>query len=177
MTIDAPEFRATVREAVRGAFEDLRAAHPDERFYAYALYTDDGAAGISPAANSEAGLAARIAEYGDDAEPAYLRWSTSEWAYEGVGWDRTEAVYREIGRMGDAAEGFDAFREGVLALMQNVMADLDAEGLFGRGAEREGVTLLCAITDSDDSEELEARTVRALNPPAVVARFEADVDG
>ena len=174
MTLDSPEFRSGLREAVSGAFEDLRAARPDERFYAFALYTDDGFAGVSPAANSEAGLAAKIAEYGEDAEPEYMRWTTSEWTYEGFGWDRTATIYGKIGEMGDAADDFDAFAQGVLDLMKGVLADLDAEGFFGRGAEREGVTLLCAITDSDDSPDLERRTVHALNPPAVVARYEAD---
>lgn len=177
MTIDAPEFRAAVREAARLAFEDLRAAHPDERFYAFALYTDDGGAGISPAANSEEGLAAKIEEYGDDAEPAYLRWTTSEWAHEGVGWERTEAVYRAVTEMGDAAEDFDAFHAGVLALMEGAMADLDAEGFFGRGEGREAVTLLCSITDSDDAPDYERRTVHALNPPSVIERYEADGAG
>lgn len=172
MTVDAPEFRAAAREAVRLAFEDLRTAHAGERFYAYALYTDDGAAGLSPAANSGEGFAAKLAEYGDDAEHGYLRWSTSEWAYEGVGWDRMEAVYQEIGAMGEAANDFDAFRAGVLALMDGVMADLDAEGFFGRGVDREAVTLLCAITDADDSEAFERRTVWALSPSGVAERYE-----
>ena len=166
------EFRAETKAAVAAAFDDLRAAHPDETFYAFALYTDDGAAGISPAANSEEGLAAVIAAYGEDAEPEYLRWATSEWAYEGFGWDRTAAVYGRIGEMGEEAEDFDAFYRGVLALMEGVLADLDAERFFGRGAERESVTLLCAVTDSDEDEDLLERTIRALNPPAVVARYE-----
>ncbi|RYG71473.1 DUF4303 domain-containing protein [bacterium] len=163
-----------MREAMAAAFADLRAAHPEERFYAYALYTDDGVAGISPAANSEEGLAAKIAEYGDDAEPAYLRWTTSEWAYEGIGWERTEATYHAITKMGQAADDFDAFHQDVLTLMRDVLADLDAEGLFGRGEAREAVTLLCSITDSDDAEAYERQSVHALNPPAVVERYEAD---
>ena len=173
MTFDSPEFRSRLRDAASGAFEDLRVVHPDERFYAFALYTDDGFAGVSLAANSEESLAAKIAEYGEDAEPGYMRWSTSEWTYEGIGWDRTATIYGKIGEMGDAAKDFDVFAQGVLDLMEGVLADLDAEGFFGRGAEREGVTLLCAITDSDDSPDLERRTVRALNPPSVVARYEA----
>lgn len=174
MKIDDPNFRREVREAMAAAFADLHAAYPEERFYAYALYTDDGVAGISPAANSEEGLAAKIAEYGDDAEPTYLRWTTSEWAYEGIGWERTETTYHAITKMGQAADDFGAFHGGVLTLMQDVLADLDAEGLFGHGEVRETVTLLCSITDSDDAAEYERRTVRALNSPAVVERYEAD---
>lgn len=172
MTIDSPELRAETKRAVAAAFDDLRAAHPDETFYAFALYTDDGAAGISPAANSEEGLAAKITAYGEDAEPGYLRWATSEWAYEGIGWDRTAAVYGKIGEIGDAAEDFDAFHQGVLALMEGVLADLDAEGFFGRGEERERIALFCAITDSDEDDDLVDRTIRALNPPALVARYD-----
>lgn len=176
MTIDAPELRAAAREAIRLSFEELLAAHPGERFYAFALYTDDGVSGISPAANSEEGLATKIAEYGEDAEPNYLRWTTSEWSYEGFGWDRTKDVYHSIMEMPGRDDDFDAFYAGVLTLMEGVIADLDAEGLFGRGTEREGVTLLCTITDSDEALAYERRTVRALNPQAAAARYEADLE-
>ena len=175
MTIDSPEFRAEVKEAMAAAFRDLRAAHPEERFYAYALYTDDGVAGISPAANGEEGFASKVEAYGkaEPGELAYLRWTPSEWAYEGFGWERTKATYHAIMAMEERAD-FETFREAVLTLMQGVLAALDAEGLFGQGAERERVTLLCAITDSDDSTAFERRTVHALNPPTVAARYDAD---
>jgi hypothetical protein len=71
----------------------------------------------------------------------------------------------------DAA--FARHRQQVFQLMIDVLADMDADGLFGRGAERERVTLLCSVTDPDDPMALLDRSVRTLNPPPVVARYEA----
>jgi hypothetical protein len=57
--------------------------------------------------------------------------------------------------------------------MIDVLADMDREGVIGRGAERERVTLLCTATDPDEPLALIDRSVTALNPPTVVARYEA----
>ena len=178
MALDFETLRQDLRAAATAAIAELRAAHPGEQFYAFALYTDEGVAGISPAANTEAHLAKRTAEYKytKPAEINYLRWSTSEWAYEGFGWEHFKPSYDAIMSASDSGMSDAAFarhRGQVLRLMIDVLGDLDRDGVFGRGAGREGVTLLCSVTDPDDPFELLNRSVRALNPPPVVARYEA----
>jgi hypothetical protein len=42
-SFDFEMLRVQIRDAARHTFGTLRAAHPNERFYAMALYTDDGA--------------------------------------------------------------------------------------------------------------------------------------
>lgn len=47
VTLGLARLRFAVKDAARGAFSDLRRAYPDERFYAFALYTADSAEYIS----------------------------------------------------------------------------------------------------------------------------------
>lgn len=54
---DFSDFKKEIAQAAKGSFEDLRAAHPEEHFYAYALYTDSDAMTVVPAANSLEALA------------------------------------------------------------------------------------------------------------------------
>ena len=64
---------------------------------------------------------------------------------------------------------FATFRAGVFDACIAALAQLDAEGMFGSGAQREEFVLLFEVSDSEPLEGVMAR----LNPPAVVARFEA----
>ena len=179
MALNFERLLTDVKAAATAAIAELRAAHPGEHFYAFALYTDGGVAGISPAANTEEHLARRITDYKftKPAEINYLRWSTSEWAYEGFGWAHFKPSYDEMMAVRHPPEGddlpFPEYRRRVFRLMIDVLAAMDADGVFGRGAERERVTLLCSVTDPDDPMGLLDRSVRALNPPSVVARYEA----
>lgn len=50
------DFQRDIADAARATFKALRALHPDEHFYAFALYTDSGAMTVVPAANSVEGL-------------------------------------------------------------------------------------------------------------------------
>lgn len=179
MALDFKALQADVTKAATAAIAELRAAHPGEHFYAFALYTDEAVAGISPAANTEEHLAKRIADYKytTPSEVNYVRWSTSEWAYEGFGWNHFKPSYDLMMAVRHPPEGdddpFPQYRRRVFQLMIDVLAAMDRHGVFGRGGERERVTLLCSVTDPDDPLALLDRSVRTLNPPVVVARYEA----
>ena len=85
------DLRNAITNAARQAFADLRAAHPDEAFYAYALYTSAEANYIVASANTEEGLLRRARQYsakekrGIAEHARRLRWSASDWAYHCVG--------------------------------------------------------------------------------------------
>jgi hypothetical protein len=78
---DFSDFQREIADAARATFRALRALHPDEHFYAFALYADSGAMTVVPAANSVEGLR-RIREQqaAADDDPWYA-WGLSEWAY------------------------------------------------------------------------------------------------
>jgi hypothetical protein len=177
VSFDFNQLRTDLKRATQAAIVELRASHPDEDFYAFALYTDDGVAGVSPAANTEEAFAEAVGRYKfkDPRENAYVRWATGEWKYQGFGTEHFKRGYDAIASMRHADdEAFARFRRQILDLMVAVLGELDAGGLFGSGPERDRVTLLCSVTDADSSgEAFQKQSIRFLNPPAVIAAYEA----
>jgi hypothetical protein len=175
--VDFSLVRDEIKDAARQAFEAVRANHPGEQFYTFALYSDESAMTIVPAANSEEALQRQVRADGSSA-PAWLRWSTGEWAYEGEGSEHFDSVSRRINvdeRYEESEPGaFEAFRDNVYAAMVQALGDLDAEGFFGEGEAREAVTLFCSVTDADENlEQLDNESARQLNPAAVYEKFAA----
>ena len=74
MSLNQQKLAASIRDAARVAFSDLHRAHPDETFYTFALYTDDGWMIVVPAANSEEGFGRATGDNTDPAERANARW-------------------------------------------------------------------------------------------------------
>jgi len=180
MPINETKLRDLVRDAARAAFEQVREENPDESFYGFALYTDDGLMTIMPAANSEQGFkeACRNNGFKKPDEKAYARWATAEWGYEAVGADHFDAAHELLngpdrGDAGDADDeaAYRALGNTVIGSMVNALNDLDQSGFFGAGAEREKVTLFVSVSDSDAAESIENESAKQLNPPAVAERF------
>lgn len=178
--VDFTLLRREIVEAARRSFSDVRAAHPHEKFYAFALYSDSSAMTALPAANTEEGFTRCIERYMakgwfKDSSPSFFRWSTPEWAYECESSERFEAVYEMINVEGrydrDDPSGFVNFKGRLFATMVLALSDLDAERFFGVGEARLGVTLLCSVTDSGSAVWLEEESARRLNPSAVYDAF------
>jgi hypothetical protein len=175
--IDFNRLRGLVRDAARAAFDEVRAAHSGEVFYAFALYTDGDAMTAVPAANSEQGYRRAVDRRGETgpAELAYLRWATAEWAYEAAG----DAHFRAATDLLNAPGRYDpaddraarAYTDQFHATLIGALRDLDAEGFFGTGEARAGVTLFVTISDSGAARQLENRSARQLNPKPVYRRF------
>jgi hypothetical protein len=126
----------------------------------------------------------------------YYRWCTSEWAYcddkanhfervneltsldHGSLLDPFEA-YEEFAPDTNAAEkehqarvnAAIAFQARAYGAMVLGLKQLDAEGFFGRGTERESVTLLCSDADNLDTVWLGIESAHLLNPPVVFDAF------
>ena len=183
---DPGRFRAALKDAARATFRALKSQHPDERFYAFALYTAGEAEYVLPTANTEEGLARRAEEYArrrgrapDDGLLAGLRWSPADWAYHLEGEARFDEVERLLAEAPEPhlLEG-DAYRarvRGVFDACLTTLEELDAEGLFGRGEGRRAVVINLLKGDQDDEERLE--WAKRLNPRAVHARLAAELRG
>lgn len=172
---DFSDFQRDIADAARATFRALRAQHPDEHFYAFALYTDSGAMTVVPAANSVEGLR-RIREQQavPDDDPWYA-WGFSEWAYAAAEASPFNAI---CGKLADdvlspqfVRSRFPEFSRQLHADMIAALRLLDREGLFGTGDERAAITLFVSISDDDAAEALENESAKALNPPAVADAF------
>jgi hypothetical protein len=179
-----PEYaklRLAMAKAARSTFKEYRDRHPAERLYVYALYTDDDATGAIPAANSVQSVEQTKKRYSSRGSKvpnlAYLRYDPAEWSHIGVRAGNKE--WKAIGEMTDALSEDGSIslgerRRNLLQAMLLSLKDLDQEGFFGVGAEREAVTLMIWITDSADAETWRQRSIRELNPRVVHERFLAD---
>ena len=169
MVIDSAVFdlallHTLVAHAARLAVDAVRRAHPDQHIDAFALVSDDSAMTIGCMANSREALAA--SEYGEE-----MLLNPAEWAFDegGAYFDSAYRLLLQAHRELPFDVDFDTFRSGVFDVCIAALAQLDAEGVFGAGAQREEFVLLFEVSDSEPVEGAMAR----LNPPAVVARFAA----
>ena len=168
------ELRIALTDATRAVFEDLRAAHPADFFYGYALSVSPGSARVVASANTEEGLrrtAERLAEngYGDVAAlagdgPGTVRWRTEDWEHRNAGRAYLDAASDLAARV---AEEGDA--RAVTAAVVGALRDLDRESFFGWGPERDSVVTLVLTGDPADLLEL----ARDVNPAAPFARLQA----
>ncbi|OBV38907.1 DUF4303 domain-containing protein [Janthinobacterium psychrotolerans] len=161
---DAPLLHTLLLNATRQAVAALRAAHPDQHFNAYALYSDDSAMTISLLANSGEALAG--AEDEDE-----MLWNPPEWQFDegGAYFDSAYRLLLQAHRDLPFDVDFEVLRASAFEAGIAALELLDREGLFGTGAEREETVLLFEVSDSDAIDG----AVERLNTPAMVARLNA----
>jgi hypothetical protein len=173
--------RRAMVEAARLTFDDYRRAHPDETFYAFALYADNQGDGLSPASHTQEAYESQLAVnsmYAED-ELGLLRYCPDEWssAYTGSArrdeWSKVSSLLDPI--LDDTTLSWEQSSGRVFETMIQALGDLDGEGAFGRGAQREAITLMIWITDSGLARDWWARSVRSLNPRTVYERFISEI--
>lgn len=181
-------IRELMRDDARKGYHDLLKRRQGETISAFALVTDEECFGAAAVGDTEERAARRIAaeppetfldrmfnEYG-------IRWNTGEW----------DEIYTKESPRFDLANSRDKkqhpletldgmlkyyqkwlsiegntekrFREKMLRTMIDALHDLDQEGLFGTGREREKITLFIEITDSNHEPNVKLKSARMLNP-------------
>ena len=169
------DFCDVLRDAVRQCYADLARDRGDERFYAAGLAYADEPSSILIAANSEEALERVVTRYranGAEVEAvrAAIRWSrVSEWEYHRY----AEPLLVEANRLLDEIYashkswvwGFPpdqrpgaSLREldaRVLAALRDVVRQLDLEGVFAVGGERDHVVVNLWSSVGNDRATLE----------------------
>jgi len=194
--VDYQRLRQEIALATRRAFDAVRAARPDEEFYAFALYTVDDAVGVTPSSNSEQAYQRGVSRWmADEPHKQWLesrgislesfllgdeRWSPYQWEYECMESDGFHVVNELINNRGvgfydeDDLNEFVKFKASVFASMVLALNDLNEQGYFGEGSVRNSLTVFCSVADSECSIWLEEDSARRLNPPQVFQQFEAE---
>ena len=91
-------------------------------------------------------------------------------AYElyGAGTEEIESLSNEVHSfllVDEKPRQFTKRKKKLLNIFEGSLADLDSEGFFGEGNQREQVVLWIQIADADDKEEkLMWKIVKRLNP-------------
>jgi hypothetical protein len=168
MAIDFTAVKVVLKRAVRTCLDALKAKHPKETFYAFALYDADGT-GPTPAANSEQKWLKIIEKQGlrDDPMRFLYRWSTAEWAYEAVGCEPFHPAWEILEKGG----GTELLARSLATSIQ-ALKELSDEGYFGSGASR--VMAFVSLSDDATAAWLERESARRINPPEAFAAFEPE---
>jgi hypothetical protein len=173
---------AALREAYRAdlaaAWAYSRRRHANETPYAFVLYGVEGGPRLSPHVLTEEGLTRVAQRFLDKAKGIY---ETLDDAREGLrysvadspSFDELEGriptvdalMGPHVETMGDVA-GYKLLATAAI----DALRELDGQGLFGAGAERE--RLLLVIITEDVEEDWTLKSARRLNPEATYKRFE-----
>jgi hypothetical protein len=181
--IDRVLFRETMLREFRAAWYALRSAHPNERFYAFGFYTAPCAEYLMVTASTEEGLSAATARYtaSKGCDPDLMRTS--------LRWNPCDSPLHEecqtLLPKSDALRtaGPDPYEETpeaesavalVFEVAIDVLKELDREGLFGSGLERDRLVLGIWMGDQPDEDRVDF--ARQLNSEAVVERFTKEMD-
>jgi hypothetical protein len=171
-----PDNRADVdqlKEILRTAWKRIVGKSAGERAYAFGLYTNDAAQYMYPFLLGEKGLEKIAKEYvtrgsytaADAARN--LRWSTADSAYE-----LSEQTYEfddrpDVYDLSDTAAARETHYR--LNAAATALKELDKEGVFGRGEDRQNITLY--IEGGDVNREWILKWAKKVNPRPVYDRF------
>jgi hypothetical protein len=180
MSANLNVLTTSIREAARSAFSSVRAAHPKDHFYYFALVTTADALRPGPSASSQEGLAAVLEEnsaLGHEYDPADLRWSEADSPYNLEG----DNFFADVDRLfldgGDhralPAGEFEAEVRKRYQAMEQALRDLDGEGFFGTPPERYQVVINIVAPGDEDEATILQRAAR-LNPPESLVPLRRD---
>lgn len=158
---------SAIAAAARQAFSQLFATHPGHYYYCSLITSGEAHSPVVAAWSSEA-LDARLAGEADPAAArSVLKWSYADSPYYCYG----EQFFRPVRELFDARpqmrysmpdEEWDSEHKLRLEAMEAAMAQLDSEGIFGRGDTRFETVVLVEVMPPDHTNI--ARALR-LNPP------------
>ncbi|UFH50451.1 DUF4303 domain-containing protein [Pseudomonas sp. KNUC1026] len=172
--MDWIEFADNVFIAAKETFLEIQKKHEAEVFYAFALYTDSSAMSLGCSANSLQALEQKLRheDYeGAAAEDlAYIKWSSSEWAYEGIGAERFAEACRQLRATSEPGD-VDSLCEKLEAVLAQVLSRLNDEGVFKSNRQAAKPVIFVTVTDDDDAERMENETAAKLNEGAALFEF------
>ena len=161
-------------KAAKAAFTELAERSRPETLCAFALYSDESAMTVCPAANTSSHLTTAQAD-----NPEFMadyKFSPSEWRFDGEGAEEAFAAisrqlaYRpESNEAGDEA-AFDTFRSGVFEACANALKTLKAEGFFKMPASSP-ILLLFSVPDASITHR-EVALVKDLNDADIAREYE-----
>lgn len=180
--MDWNKLKLQTAKALENSLVELFEAHPEENFYAIALYTDSSAMTVGFAANSLEALEAKINEEDEeDREECknYYKWATSEWIYEDWGWQDFESICKCL-RDAEERKNFEEFKLKVIALMTEALDSVSRSTVFESAGKAKPV-MFVSVTDDNSAEGYENSSAKILNSSSVfndfLSRYKSNMDG
>ncbi|REH52523.1 uncharacterized protein DUF4303 [Tenacibaculum gallaicum] len=171
MNVTEKELSFKLAKATEKTYTDFKNNFPDENFFSFALYTTDDASSICICANSTQSHLQRLKDYKSEINTSmdeYLRWSPFEWIH--IDSSHLKEIYPIMNLMEEQLD-FYRYCDIVMQAMQNALKILDQKFFFGKGNERNNITLFTTIVDSKRAEVIEEESSKYLNPKKVHEQF------
>jgi Domain of unknown function (DUF4303)/PQQ-like domain/WD domain, G-beta repeat len=173
-----------IADAARRAFTQVRVENPAERFYCFALFASGVVGVIEPTCMGEQALREEAQDAVDagggslETNLTELRWSPVDSPYYLHGEEHFAEVQRLLDARPDPYEldGDAEAKAEVQARLEacfDALAQLDREGFFGRGEQRDRV--LITVLRGHQSDRSLLRDARRLNPATVIQRLADDL--
>ena len=156
------ELKAKIKYATEQAFVEMYEKHKEEKIYAFALYSDEGAMTVCPSTNTLDYLETKK----DDEDFKYYKFEPAEWKYEMVGADK---LFDEISKLcldeADKLEEndeFDLYRSQLYSTCIEVLEELKLANFF-KQATGEDVFLIFTATEYEFSNKEIREIISKLN--------------
>jgi hypothetical protein len=172
------KLESTALIIVKKALQDLSVEHPDEHFYACALYTDSSAMTMAVAVNSVEALEVKLEEEGKEEREElmpYYKWVSSEWKHQAWKGEYFKDICEAL-RVANERSDISSFKENLNSLMTDVLNTLRKDGVF-RFLKVQEPILFVTVTDDDGAERLENKTAEMLNSSEKYEYFLRRFDG
>jgi len=178
--LDTKSFEKTLYQDTKKAFKDIIQKYGDDLYVMGFYHT--GSYSILPMFNTLSDLKEVFeTEYNNDVSSFYMaKWNPEDYPTLEDYSEYFDETTLECQKLESSIDFFQSDIEAMdnwhqwLTAMEKVLMQLDAEGLFSNGIEREKITL--AILAYDEEESIQFKRIKRLNPPAVLTQIQADFE-
>lgn len=158
--MDFEILKQQIEKAAKKAFLEVYEKHGAEDIYSFALYSDEGAMTVCPAANTM-----KVTENTDGEEALYYKYEPAEWTYEmeGANEDFNEICSQlrtELYKHNDDEQWFKGFQSKLYSACIEVLEKLKNENFFTRITGKD-VFLIFTVSDYEfEKKDLQNLIIR-----------------
>lgn len=155
------DLKQQIEDAARKAFLEVYEKHGAEKIYSFALYSDEGAMTVCPAANTLENL-----KEADEDDFLYYKYEPAEWAYEMDGaedeFDEICTRLRNVLDQNEEEKWFAEFQGKLYKTCIEVLEKLKNEDFF-RKITGGDIFLIFAVSDYEFEKEEQKKMIARLN--------------
>ncbi|MFZ4931073.1 DUF4303 domain-containing protein [Chryseobacterium sp. Mn2064] len=153
-------LKQQIENAAKKAFLEMYEKHGAEKIYSFALYSDEGAMTVCPAANT-----LKVLETIDKEDELYYKYEPAEWTYEMEGADEEfdnicTQLREELKKYDEDDQGVEDFQAKLYSLCIEVLEKLKNENFF-TSITGEDIFLIFTVSDYEfEIQDLKKLIVR-----------------
>lgn len=160
--MDFEILKQQIEDAARKAFLEVYDKHGAEEIYSFALYSDEGAMTVCPAANTM-----KVMGNVDEDDALYYKYEPAEWAYEMEGADEEfnkicTQLRTELDKHDDDDQWFENFQAKLYSICIEVLEKLKNENFFTKITGK-GIFLIFTVSDYEFEKEELKNLITRLN--------------